>query len=176
MIETERLILRPWRDEDRAPLASMHADPEVMHDHPSLLTRAESDAKLDRYAAAFEQNGFGRMAVQRRDGEFLGYVGIMPIYPIQAAILGPGVEIGWRLVRRAWGQGLATEAARAALADGFANHGFAEVLSYTSPSNLRSQAVMVRLGLSREQDRDFSYVNDGVRYEAVVFAAHPSKR
>lgn len=173
MIETERLILRPWRDEDRGPLAAMHTDPEVMHDHPRLMTRAESDAKLDRYAATFQELGFGRMAVQRRDGEFLGYVGIMPIYPIQAAIIGQGVEIGWRLVRKAWGQGFATEATRAALADGFANHAFQKVLSYTAPSNTRSQAVMVRLGLDRRSELDFAYLNDGVRYEAVVFAAWP---
>lgn len=150
----------------------MHADPEVMHDQ-GPFSRIESDAKLDRYAANFERLGYGRMALESSDGEFLGYVGIMPVAPPQAKVLGPGVEIGWRMVRCAWGQGLVTEAARAALDDGFARFGFPEVLSYTSPTNLRSQGVMRRLGLTRQAERDFTLESGGAAYRYVVFSAFP---
>lgn len=173
-IRTQRTCLRPWRDGDRGALAAMLADPEVMHDWPAPQSRAESDAKLDRYAASYQQNGFGRMLLETHDGAFLGYVGVNPIPPLHAnAGAGEGVEIGWRLVRKAWGQGFATEAARAALEDGFRRLGFGEVLTYTAPTNARSQAVMRRLGLSREAARDFSYELDGVTYPYVVFVAYP---
>ena len=172
MIECERMILRSWRLSDREALAAMHADLEVMYDHPAPLSRAESDAKLERYQETLDRLGFGRMAIENRDGEFLGYTGIMPIPPQHRAV-GDGVEIGWRLVRRAWGQGIATEAGRAALAHGFREHRFPEVLSYTSPSNLRSQNVMARLGLDRQPGRDFVYEIAGVSYTNIVFVALP---
>lgn len=63
MIQTERLILRPWREADRDAFAAMNADPEVMHDFPAPLTRAESDAKLDRYQASIETIGYGRWLI-----------------------------------------------------------------------------------------------------------------
>jgi len=133
----------------------MCADAVVMADYGGPLSRAQSDAKLDHYAQAYATHGFSRFAVEHEDGGFLGYVGVMPIWPEHPA--GPGLEVGWRLVRAAWGQGYATEAARAALADGFARFGWSEVLSYTATDNQRSQAVMGRLGLAREPDRDFDH-------------------
>ncbi|MFN3523716.1 MAG: GNAT family N-acetyltransferase [Phenylobacterium sp.] len=169
-IETDRLILRAWTAADRAPLAAMLADPEVMRDYGGPLSRADSDAKLDRYQTAVERLGYGRLAVTDRAGDFLGYVGVMPISE-QHRAAGEGVEIGWRLVRSAWGRGFATEAARAALDHGFVEHGFAEVLAYTAPDNHRSLAVMARVGLVRQPERDFVYDADGVRFTAVVFAA-----
>jgi RimJ/RimL family protein N-acetyltransferase len=120
--------------------------------HP--LGRAESDAKLARYRAAFDTHGFGRWAVVDPQGSFLGYAGVMPIsrdFPVA-----PGFEIGWRFVRSAWGKGLATEAAAAALADVFARSDLPEILSYTAADNLRSRAVMRRLGLQRDPRRDFA--------------------
>jgi RimJ/RimL family protein N-acetyltransferase len=155
MITTERLILRPWREADRAPFAAMHADPEVMHDFPAPLSRAESDAKQDRYQANIERAGFGRWAIERReDARFLGYTGIMPVFADHPCA--PGVEIGWRMIRAAWGFGYASEAAAAALRDGFERLGFAEVLAYTGVTNARSQAVMRRLGMGRDPKRDFT--------------------
>ena len=104
ILQTDRTIIRPWRDADRDDFAAMHADLEVMHDYPAPFTRAESDAKLDRYAETYSCLGFARMALTRADGAFLGYVGIMPIREQQVAAIGPGVEIGWRMVRKvAWG-------------------------------------------------------------------------
>ena len=172
ILTTARLGLRPWREEDRAAFAALAADPEVMRDLGGPLDRARSDAKLDRYRAAFDRHGFCRWAVESLSEEFLGYAGIMPLGPSHP--LGPGVEIGWRLMRRAWGHGYATEAAEAALRDGFERLGFGEILAYTAPDNLRSQAVMARLGLQREPARDFTATYDGVAWHGLVWAARPS--
>jgi RimJ/RimL family protein N-acetyltransferase len=169
VLDTPRLRLRCWRETDRDALAAMHADAEVMADHGRPLSRTESDAKLDRYAAAFERYRISRWVTEDRAGGFLGYVGIMPSFAGHP--LGPHMEIGWRLVRRAWGHGYATEAAQAALADAFARVGLKEVLAYTGPDNLRSQAVMARLHLERAPARDFTAHNDGIDWRGLVWVA-----
>ena len=171
ILTTPRLRLRPWREEDRDAFAALTADPEVMRDLGGPLDRAGSDAKLDRYRAAFDRHGFCRWAVESLSGEVLGYAGIMPLGPDHP--LGPGVEIGWRLMRRAWGQGYATEAAAAALQDGFGRLGFGEILACTAPDNLRSQAVMGRLGLRRDPSRDFTATYDGAAWHGLVWVARP---
>ncbi|HEY2874478.1 MAG TPA: GNAT family N-acetyltransferase [Reyranella sp.] len=169
VLETDRLILRPWRKEDREAFAALNADPEVMQDLGGPMTRRASDAKLDRYRASFEQYGFSRWAIEEKDGPFVGYAGVM-----QAAYdhpLAPHEQIGWRLVRSAWGKGYATEAARAALDDVFTRVGLDEVLAYTSIDNLRSQAVMARLGLRRDPMLDFDVLNDDVPWHGLVWVA-----
>jgi RimJ/RimL family protein N-acetyltransferase len=171
MIQTDRLILRPWCDADRPAFAAMNADPEVMHDYPAPLTRAECDLQLDRYQAAIERLGYGRWAMERReDGLFLGYVGAMPIFNDHPCA--PGAEIGWRMIRAAWGFGYASEGAAAALRDGFARLGFAEITAYTAPTNARSRAVMRRLGMARDASRDFEHPSAG---PFVVYVARPPK-
>lgn len=165
MIETERLLIRAWQDDDRPALAAMQADPEVMWDHDRVYDRAESDSKVDRYHEAFLRHGYGRFPVlDGRDGKFLGYCGIMPIFDDHP--MAPGVEIGWRLVRAAWGQGYATEAARACLQHGFEHGGLSEVVSYTRADNARSLAVMKRLDLTFLPDRQWH--QRGHRYVAYV--------
>lgn len=172
MIETERLRLRPWRLEDSDALASMHVDAEVMQDYGGPISRALSDSKLARYAAAFEEYGFCRWLLETRGGEFLGYCGVMPAFPGHP--LGDHFEIGWRMVRGAWGHGYATEAAKAALPQAFARSGLSEILSYTAPDNLRSQAVMSRLELQRDEDRDFVGGFDTVSpWRGLVWVARP---
>lgn len=154
LIETTRLRLRVWHTTDRDAFAVMNSDAEVMADEGGPLDRASSDAKLERYAAAFARYGFGRWVVADRDGRFLGYAGVMPSpagHP-----LGEHFEIGWRLMRAAWGHGYATEAARAALDDALGRAGLDEVLAYTAADNLRSRAVMERLRLRRDPARDFT--------------------
>lgn len=133
----------------------MHADPEVMHDLGGPISQAESDAKFDRYDVAYMQHGLARWAVETHDRTFLGYTGVMPRSSSDHP-LGPHVEIGWRFTRNAWGQGYATESARAALDNVFQNTELEEVLSYTGVDNLRSQAVMARLNLQRDAARDFT--------------------
>ncbi len=171
IIDTARLRLRCWRPLDRDAFAAMNADPEVMLDQGGPLSREASDAKLDRYAQALGRHGFCRWAIESREGQFLGYAGIMPSpagHP-----LGPHVEIGWRLVRRAWGHGYATEAAEAALTDAFRRAGLIEVVAYTAPDNFRSQAVMVRLKLHRDPSRDFTADYDGFpAWRGMVWVGH----
>ena len=148
----------------------MHADPEVMHDYGGPISRTQSDAKLDRYMATFRQHGFGRWAVETHEGVFLGYAGVMPSRPGHP--LGAHVEIGWRLLRSAWGCGYATEAARAALDDAFSRVGLTEVVAYTSRDNLRSQAVMGRLQMRRDTSRDFTADYDtNVGWHGLVWIA-----
>ncbi|GAA5524268.1 acetyltransferase PA3944 [Microbulbifer aestuariivivens] len=144
-----RLRLRQWRDSDRAPLAAMNADGEVMEFFPAVLTRADSDAGFERLAAHIERHGWGFWALRRRvDGVFVGFAGLKHV---SAALpCAPAVEIGWRLARRYWGYGYATEAARASLAVAFEQLDLAEVVSFTALTNLRSQRVMERLGMQRE--------------------------
>jgi RimJ/RimL family protein N-acetyltransferase len=161
MIRTQRLKLRSWRDGHRATFAEMHADPEVMADQGGPIDQTKSDAKLDRYSAAYVEHGLSRWAVEDVDGAFLGYAGVMPRL-IPDHPLGSHFEIGWRFMRRAWGRGYATESARAALEDAFRRVGLKEIVSYTSAANLRSQAVMARLNLRREPSRDFVAEYEGV--------------
>jgi RimJ/RimL family protein N-acetyltransferase len=174
-LETDRLVLRRWRDEDRDTFARICTDPEVMKWLGGVLTRAEADARVDRVEAEFEALGHGRFLVERKaDGAFLGWCGVMRAH--ESLPIGGEPEIGWRLVREAWGQGYATEAARAALDYGFRRLLFPHVLAFTSPDNLRSQAVMCRLGLVREPRRDFDYPGlsaDDPNRRSVVFVAYP---
>jgi RimJ/RimL family protein N-acetyltransferase len=166
-IETARLTLSAWTEAERAPFVAMCADLEVMHDYPAPDDAAAANARFDRYAAAQARDGFGKWALRTKsEGAFLGFCGVSPIWPTLAPA--PGLEIGWRMVRAAWGHGFATEAARAALADLFARTDAAEVISFTLPTNTRSLAVMSRVGLRREPARDFFYETG---LPAVVFVA-----
>lgn len=175
-LRTARLVLRPWPARHRDAFARMNADAEVMADFGAPLGRAESDAKFDRYAAAWRDHGIARWAVEDEAEQFIGYCGIMPCLAGDHP-LGRHHEIGWRFVRAAWGHGYATESARAALDHGFARFGFEEVLACTAPDNRRSRAVMARLGLERMAGRDFTLADDGAgRWHAQVWRASPERR
>jgi RimJ/RimL family protein N-acetyltransferase len=155
-LRTDRLVLRRWRAADRPPFARLNADPEVMRHFVHPLTRAESDALVDRIEAQFEARGYGLWAVERQaDGVFLGFTGLADFdfgEPARAY-----VEIGWRFDRFAWGQGYATEAASEVLRFGFEVAGLAEIASWTSPLNTPSVRVMERLGLHRDPADDFDH-------------------
>ena len=151
-LRTPRLTLRSWRADDLEPFAAMNADPVVMEHFPSTLSREQSDAFVERIQAHFEQRGFGLWAVDVDGLGFVGFTGLaVPRFRAEwmTGRPQPVVEVGWRLRRDAWGSGYATEAARAALAFGFGQLALEEVVSFTLVGNLRSQAVMRRLGLTR---------------------------
>ena len=157
-LETERLALREWRDADRAPFAAMNADPRVAEFLGRALDRAASDALVDRIVGHWADDGHGLWAVETRaDGRFIGFVGLTP--PNFEAAFTPCVEIGWRLAPEAWGHGYATEAAREALRFGFEELGLEEIVSFTVPANIRSRAVMERIGLRRDPADDFENPN-----------------
>lgn len=150
-LATPRLILRPWRAEDAEPFAAMGQDPAVMEHFPSLLDRAQSDAMMGRITSHFAREGFGLWAVEVPGvAPFIGFCGLSrPSWWLEV------IEVGWRLARPYWGHGYATEAARASLAHGFDVVGLEEILAFVVPRNTRSQAVMTRIGMTRDPAGDF---------------------
>jgi len=156
VLQGTRVLLRPWTDADLAPFAAMNADAEVMQHFPATLCRAESDQLASRVRAHFEQYGFG-VWVLEIPGElsFAGCVGLQQVS--FDAHFTPAVEIAWRLVRSAWGKHYATEAAERALRYAFEVKQFPEVVSFTVPANLRSQAVMQRLRMHNKAEDNFAH-------------------
>ena len=149
-LETERLHLRQWRDDDLAPFAAMNVDPRVMAHFPATQSLEVSAAAVARWRARIDERGWGLWAVElRRSGEFIGFTGL----EVPAADLpcSPCVEIGWRLAFAHWGHGFATEAATASLGIGFDRLGLGEIMAFTAVGNLRSRAVMERLGMSADK-------------------------
>lgn len=147
-VETERLWLRQWVPADKAPFATLNADKRVMEFFPATLTRKESDAMADRCQRLIAQRGWGMWAVElKASREFVGTLGLH--IPTAELPFSPCVEIGWRFAYPCWGQGLATEAALAALDVGFKQLNLAEIVSFTALINLRSQALMARIGMER---------------------------
>ena len=174
MIETERLILRPWRESDRPAWRAMMAQPEVAYWLGGPWTDIETDAAFDRTAAAVEAEGHGVWAAERRtDHIFLGAIGIRRVSFEDHPMFGH-TELAWRLTRAAWGEGYASEGAAASLAWGFETLALSEVLAFTAVSNLRSQAVMRRIGMTRDPARGFDHptlAEDHPLRRHVVFAA-----
>lgn len=145
VLETQRLRLRQWRDEDYPPFARLNADPRVMRYFPTTLSRERSDVMADTLRTLIAERGWGLWAVEEScSGCFVGFVGLH--VPSADLPFSPCVEIGWRLVAEYWGRGYATEAAREALRFGFESLGLAEIVSFTAVANLRSRVVMERLG------------------------------
>lgn len=146
---TPRLLLRQWKTCDLASLAALHADPDVMRFFPSVLSQDESDAMAHRCRALIDERGWGFWAVEERaTGDFIGLIGLHT--PAAHFPFSPCVEVGWRLARSHWGQGLATEGAQAAVQFGFEQLKLSEIVSFTSVHNFKSQAVMQRLGMRRD--------------------------
>lgn len=144
------------------PFARMNADPEVMQFFVSPMTREDSDAFVDRIEAGFAECGFGLWAVEEIEaGRFIGFTGL--IYQTFQAHFTPAVEIGFRLARHAWGKGYATEAAMEAVRYGFKAAGLGEIVSMTAVQNVRSRAVMRKLGMTHDPADDFNHprVPDG---------------
>ena len=145
-IRTDRLLLRQWRDDDRQPLADLNTDAHVMRYFPRTFTREESDKFIDDNANHISSEGWGAWAVEAIDrGEFIGFVGFSR--PADWHPCAGTIDIGWRLGRRYWGHGYATEAARYAIQFGFDVIGFHDLVSFTSEVNLPSISVMRKIGM-----------------------------
>lgn len=154
-LRTERLLLRGWRDADRAPFAALNADPLVVEHLQGALTREASDAFVDRIETHWREQGWGLWAVEVPGSTpFIGYVGLWPAPFLDRD---PPIEIGWRLATDSWGHGYATEASRAVLGFAFRELGLERVHSFTVPQNERSWRVMERIGMSRVPDGDFDH-------------------
>ena len=150
------MLLRPWRPEDREPFARLNADPEVMEFFPAPLTREQSDAFADRIEEQHARHAVGVWALEELgSGEFIGFAGLL--HQDFDAPFTPAFEIGYRLARHAWGRGLATEAAGAAVDDAFDRLALPEIVSMTAVGNVRSRAVMTRLGMTHDPADDFDH-------------------
>lgn len=154
-LQTARLLLRDWRDDDLAPFAALNADPYVMRWFPKLLDQGESDAIAARIRAGLAQRGFGFWAVDLPGTGFIGFVGLS--VPRFEAHFTPCVEVGWRLARAHWGQGYATEAGMAALSYGFEVAGLTEIVALAVAGNAASRAVMTRLAMRHHPADDFDH-------------------
>jgi len=157
VIETERLTLREWRDDDREPFARLNADPRVTEHFPGPISKVDSDAFIDRAIAGWER-GFGFWAVEvQPTRDFIGFIGLS--VPTRLALPGPAIEIGWRLNFDAWGHGYATEGARAVLVWAKVNVQApgGELVSFTTVRNVRSRRVMEKLGFVHDEMDDFDH-------------------
>ena len=155
-LDTARLRLRQWRDEDLAPFARMNADPRVMEFLPARLSREASDGMARRIRDKIAERGYGLWAAEERaSGEFIGFIGLQP--PAVELPFSPCIEIGWRLARAHWGKGYASEGARASLRFGFEQLGLDEIMSFTALHNRRSRAVMERIGMLEDAQGAFDH-------------------
>ena len=153
-IQTQRLNLRRWRKTDLKAFAAVNADPEVMEHFPRVMTEADTARAIAVFEHHFQDHGFGLWAVEHSgSGELVGFTGLA--IPSFDAPFMPAVEVGWRFGKQHWGNGYATEAARAALGFGFREAGLDEVVSFTVPANVRSTRVMERLGMTHDVTDDF---------------------
>jgi len=150
-LETNRLLLRQWKNSDLQPFADMNSDERVMEFFPSTLSRPQSDEMASRCQALISESGWGFWALEEKSsGNFIGFTGLhIPTYDLPFM---PCVEIGWRLDPEFWGKGLVTEAANAALKVGFEQLGLQEIVSFTVLENVKSRAVMARLGMIEDSD------------------------
>ncbi|WP_227317398.1 GNAT family N-acetyltransferase [Cedecea davisae] len=157
MYQTERLILRPWREDDLPSFAQMNADQEVMRYFLKPLTGDESREYFESFRQRMIENGFGFWALEERSsGELAGFVGLnRPGYTLPFS---PCVEIGWRLRKTFWGKGYAPEAAARALRVGFEEYGLESIVAFTALPNMPSQRVMEKIGMSREGEFDHPMV------------------
>ncbi|CAH0222402.1 GNAT family N-acetyltransferase [Roseomonas sp. CECT 9278] len=175
-LQTARLLLRPWRPEDLAPLFAINGDAQSMRHFASPMTRAESDAWAERMQTHMEAHGWGFWVVEERGGApFVGVVGLMNI-PWQARFT-PAVEIGWRIAPGFRRRGHAEEAARAALDFGFGTLGLAEVVAFTVPGNAASWRLMERLGMRADGEFDHPRLPAGHPLRRhLLYRATPGQR
>lgn len=155
MIETERLILRPWREDDKPAFNAIINTPPMMEHFGGVRPRADIDALIDRLMVNQQRDGHTMWAVDHKaNGKLAGVCGVRG-YP------GTGVEdeleIGWRIAQPYWGQGVAREAAEASIAWGWANTGRPRIAAWTNAANSRSWGLMLRLGMERHEELDFDH-------------------
>lgn len=156
VIQTKRLVLRPWKDTDLEAFAKINADPRVMEHFPKLLNREESDALAQRISSLMQQQGWGIWAVSLiNQDNFIGFIGLAHIH--FTAPFTPAVEVGWRLAYDYWNQGYATEGALSAIKYGFEQLKLDEIVAITVPKNQRSRRVMEKIGMSYDVDGDFDH-------------------
>ena len=156
--ETERLIIRNWRDEDRDLAYEINSDDTVMEFFPFRRSRAEADAFLERVRSMIAETGLGFYVLEiKSSGEPIGFCGLARTDHLEPFVPAGTVEIGWRLATRFWGKGFVSEAARALLAHGFETLKLDRIVSFAVHDNIRSTSVMERIGMHRVEGGDFDH-------------------
>ena len=159
-LETERLVLRDWREEDSVVFSRMNRDPKVMEYFLKPLTDTESRDFYERIRREIDTFGWGLFAAEVKiSGKFIGYIGLL--YTVFGTDFCPCIEIGWRLCENSWGRGYATEGARACLDYAFRQLQLPEIYSFTSLPNRRSERVMQKIGLQKIGEFDHPLVPAG---------------
>ncbi len=155
-LETDRLILRSWRESDLLPMVAINQDPKVCEYFPEIGNRDTTIALIDRIIKHDEENGFSLYAVEiKASGEMIGFLGLMK--PSFDAHFTPAIEIGWRLSSQHWNQGFATEGAKVVLQHAFTDLNLDEVVSFTALNNQASRRVMEKIGMKRNPNDDFDH-------------------
>ncbi|MFN5382973.1 MAG: GNAT family N-acetyltransferase [Alphaproteobacteria bacterium] len=158
IIETKRLILRTWTAEDVKPFYKMNQDPKVTEFLLGPLTLEECESFIQAQNEHFDQHNYTLFAAElKSSGEFIGFIGLKYRGLEFKTEFAPTTEIGWRLASQYWGKGYATEAAIAALQYGFEECGLDQIVSFTVPANVKSIAIMQRLGMQKALDSDFKH-------------------
>ncbi|GAJ90911.1 GNAT family N-acetyltransferase [Agrobacterium rhizogenes] len=156
--ETERLIIRNWRDEDRDLAYEINSDDRVMEFFPFRRNRVEADAFFERVRSMIADTGLGLYVLElKASGEAIGYCGLIRTDHLEPFVPVGTVEIGWRLVPQHWGEGFVSEAARTLLAHGFEMLNLDRIVSFAVHNNVRSTSVMERIGMHRIEDGDFDH-------------------
>ena len=156
IIETDRLILRQWRESDLQTMAAINQDLQVMEHFPAPKTFEETQNFITGNRELYKQVGYFLYAVETRDThELIGFIGLYPVGDEMPCA--PAVEIGWRIGAKYWGNGYATEAAQAVVDHAFNALGLKELVSFTTATNKRSEKLMQRLGFMRSESEDFDH-------------------
>jgi RimJ/RimL family protein N-acetyltransferase len=156
MIETDRLVLRAWREEDRPAFVRIINTPAMMADFGGARTGAQIDRIFDKRVADQAVYGHSFWAVELRGGpELIGSCGVRVAHDYPETPVDGMCELGWRIAEAHWRQGYASEAAEAAIAWTWANTDAQELTAWTTPDNYRSWGLMERLGMTRRRDLGF---------------------
>ncbi len=157
IVETDRLALRQWQEEDRNLFREINRDERVMQFFPVRRSHADCDLLFDRNRDMIAATGLGFYALaDRQTDEAMGFCGLAPV-DLPGILPDGSMEIGWRLATRFWGQGYVTEAAARLLDHATTALAIPEVYAFAVQDNERSIAVMRRLGMQHLVDRDFDH-------------------
>tara|TARA_Y100001970_G_C14223971_1_gene854421 strand:+ start:2183 stop:2737 length:555 start_codon:yes stop_codon:yes gene_type:complete len=162
-IETERLYVRQWEEEDLHPFYKLNSCPKVMRFYPNLLSRKESDNFVCKASSQIDENGYSFWAIELKESsKLIGTMGIADVY--FKAHFTPAVEIGWRLDNKYWRRGLGYEGAKAILSYAFNTLMMKEVVSFTSSINTPSISLMEKIGMKKDIGGDFDHPNVDVNH------------
>ncbi len=173
-LETSRLVLRRWREQDIAPMTAINAEPEVMRwiGRGTTITADQTQMAIERWEREWSREGFGLFAAElKKTGELTGFVGLS--VPTFLPEVMPAVEIGWRLGRVFWKQGFATEAAKEVLRFGFEDCGLNEIVSICQIGNDASEHIMQKIAMHPERETIDPTCGRPVKVYALSFRTRP---